>query len=68
MTRSYVHSQAPEGRSWFWTITARREIPSPVYNKGYSERVTWRASFAAVSKGTPMPIGVKVGQSKIISF
>src|SRR5262245_32311889 len=27
--------QAPEGRPWFWAITAR-EQPSSVYNRGYA--------------------------------
>jgi hypothetical protein len=29
------HPQAPEGRPWFWTITAI-EYPPSVYNKGYT--------------------------------
>jgi hypothetical protein len=30
------HPQTPEGRPWFWTITAREISPS-VHNRGYSQ-------------------------------
>jgi len=33
--RIMLQPQAPDGRAWFWTITAR-EMPPSVYNKGYS--------------------------------
>jgi len=33
--RIMLHPQAPEGRSWFWTITALEQPPS-IDNKGYS--------------------------------
>jgi hypothetical protein len=33
--RILLHPQGPEGRPWFWSITAMDHPPS-VYNKGYS--------------------------------
>ena len=33
--RILLHPKAPEGQSWFWTITAADKTPS-VYNKGYA--------------------------------
>jgi hypothetical protein len=33
--RILLHPQGPEGRPWFWSITAI-EYPPSVYNKGYS--------------------------------
>ena len=34
--RNFLHPQAPEGRSWFWTITTP-DIPPSVHNRGYSQ-------------------------------
>ena len=33
--RIFLSVQAPEGRPWFWTITAR-EYPPTIYSRGYS--------------------------------
>jgi hypothetical protein len=33
--RIFLHPQAPEGRSWFWTITAS-DIPPSLDKRGYS--------------------------------
>jgi hypothetical protein len=33
--RIFLHPQAPEGRSWFWTITAP-DIPPSIDKRGYS--------------------------------
>jgi len=33
--RSMLHPQAPQGKPWFWTITALEQPPS-IDNKGYS--------------------------------
>ena len=33
--RIMFHPQAPEGRPWFWTITAREHPPS-IHSRGYS--------------------------------
>ena len=33
--RIFLQPQAPKGRPWFWTITAR-EMPPSVYNRGYA--------------------------------
>jgi hypothetical protein len=32
--RIFLSPQAPEGRSWFWTITAV-EFPPSIHNRGY---------------------------------
>ena len=34
--RIFQQPQAPEGRPWFWTITAREHPPS-IHSRGYSE-------------------------------
>ena len=34
--RIFQQPQAPEGRPWLWTITAREHPPS-IYSRGYSE-------------------------------
>ena len=33
--RIFQQPQAPEGRPWFWTITAR-EYPPSIHSRGYS--------------------------------
>lgn len=32
--RIMLHPQAPEGESWFWTITAR--VPNTMHDRGYA--------------------------------
>ena len=34
--RIFLSPQAPQGRPWFWTITAR-EYPPSIHSRGYSE-------------------------------
>ena len=34
--RIMLHPQAPEGRPWFWTITAM-DYPPSIHTRGYSE-------------------------------
>jgi hypothetical protein len=33
--RIMLHPQAPQGRSWFWSITAR--VPQSTHDRGYAE-------------------------------
>ena len=33
--RIFLSAQAPQGRPWFWTITAREHPPS-IHSRGYS--------------------------------
>ena len=42
--RIMLHPQAPQGQSWFWTITARKQPPS-IHNHGYC--VTREQAMAA---------------------
>ena len=54
------HPQAPEGRSWFWTITTR-EMPPSVYNKGYSASreeamADFKARFLLAQGPTKKPV------------
>jgi hypothetical protein len=43
------HPQAPEEQPWFWTITAREQLPS-VYNRAYA--VSREQAMADFRRGT----------------
>jgi len=46
--RIMLHPHAPEGRPWFWSITAR--VPQTMHDRGHAEsREQAMADFKAVS-------------------
>jgi hypothetical protein len=50
--RIFLSVQAPQGRPWFWTITAR-DYPPTIHSRGYSEtREQAMADFKAKWLGT----------------
>jgi hypothetical protein len=50
--RIFLHPQAPEGRPWFWTITAP-DIPPSIDKRGYSAtREEAMADFKALWTAT----------------